>query len=183
MATVLAAAWLVASHAVAAHAMRTSNVELEFGRGIVAARVILPGDELELALGEKVALTRKLDTELERSVRVYLRAHLSATSPSGTPWSIVNRRVRLIAGEGHSDIEVLLTLRPPSGTSTEAFVLHDDAITHQVRSHVILVFLRSGDSSKPQSRVRLIGAMQFPVTSLSIRRPPTARASYPRPVN
>ena len=64
-----------------------------------------------------------------------------------------------------------------------SFVLHDDAITHQVRSHIILVFLRGGDSSKPQSRVRLIGAMQFPVTSLSIRRPALARASYPRPVN
>jgi len=44
-------------------------------------------------------------------------------------------------------------------------VLLDDAVTHEVRNHVVVVLAR--DAAKPA----LLGALQYPARRLTIQRP------------
>ena len=55
--------------------------------------------------------------------------------------------------------------RRPPGASARAFVLVDDAITHEVRNHVVVVLARG--ATNPE----FLGALQYPARRLTIQRP------------
>ncbi len=53
-------------------------------------------------------------------------------------------------------------LVPPAGASTRAFVIVDDAVTHEVRNHRVFVVTRRDAGSD------LIGILQYPARRLEV---------------
>jgi hypothetical protein len=65
----------------------------------------------------------------------------------------------------HPYVVADLRLTPPAGTPTKDFVLIDDAVTHEVRNHVVFVTARREQGSD------LLGALQYPARRLRVAAP------------
>lgn len=124
-----------------AHDVQATTVTLEMGDHAAAADMVLPAEQLALAMGPAPG-----------DLAAYLRAHLSARSKDGRPFEI---EVGGIRREHVDDGDVVIahaTLRPPPGASARWIELRDDAIVHRVVTHDIYVFVRpdlAGDAPQP----------------------------------
>ena len=168
---VLAMLGIVAASSAAAHPMPNSVVYLDFGSSQTGLEMILPSNELTFGFGEDLAHPSGDARAQDARLRAYLTTHFGARARDARPWSIEIATIARVAGAGHVDVVVRGRLVPPDGASTRDFILHDDAINHEVMSHVILVFARSDyPAGKLSEDAVLIGALQNPVTDMRIER-------------
>jgi hypothetical protein len=92
----------------------------------------------------------------------YLLRHLAAESPDGASWQVRIDGVRETTYVEHAYVVADVRLVPPAGASTRAFVLVDDAVTHEVRNHRVHVVARRDAGSD------LIGILQYPARRLEV---------------
>jgi hypothetical protein len=135
-----------------AHRAPNSFVQLEFGANVVNIELLVPESELAFAL---------IATDRAAALPEYLRRHVAAETPQGSPWKLVVRTVRKTIYLDHDYLVAQIELTPPAGASARELVLIDDAVTHEVRNHVVLVTQRGAVS-------RVLGALQYPVRRLGI---------------
>jgi hypothetical protein len=156
-------ALLLASAAAWAHRAPNSVVSLDFSANVVRAEVFVPASELAYATAAEHATG---------DFATYLLRHVSAHTPAGAAWSVQVRAARRASADGHDYWVAALELTPPHGASARDLVLVDDAVTHEVRNHVVTVLARS-DSAAPAGLdgSSLLGVLQYPARSLSIHRP------------
>jgi hypothetical protein len=156
IATLLALLWTTGSGPALAHSAPNSFLKLSFLADSVQAEVLVPESELAIA------------TTAERASEPfagYLARHLSLETPRGEAWKMAVRAVRNISYLEHAYLSAQVEFTPPAGASTRAFVLVDDAVTHEVRNHVVVVLARG--AANPE----LLGALQYPTRRLPIQRP------------
>lgn len=138
-----------------AHPAPNSVLRLEFLAERVQAEYWMPVSELEYARAADPA---------GREFTAYLLRHVAAETESGAPWRVAVQSVREADYLGHRYRVAQLTLEPPAGTPVDSFVLVDDAVTHEVRNHVVYVVTRRGVENA------LVGALQYPARRLVVTR-------------
>jgi len=149
-------AWVCAAGGLAlAHSAPNSLVKLEFLAHTVRAEVLVPESELAFATAAERASGPFAD---------YLQRHLSAETPQGAAWRLEVHSVASTTYLGHAYLSAQVEFTPPNGASMREFVLVDDAVTHEVRNHVVLV-LATG-SAAPE----VLGALQYPARRLTVQR-------------
>jgi hypothetical protein len=143
----------LAATAAFAHPAPNSILRLDFGAGGVQAEYWVPVSELAYARAADPA---------GGEVAAYLLRHVAAESEAGTRWTVAVRGVRETTYLDHPYLVAELTLAPPAGSAAESFVLIDDAVTHEVRNHVVYVVKRRGGEND------LVGALQYPARRLLV---------------
>jgi len=141
--------------AATAHPAPSSLLRFEFRAADVRAEYWVPESELEYARAADPA----------GDLPAYLLRHVTAESAAGARWRVAIDSVRKATYLGHPYRVAALTLAPPAGASPAAFVLVDDAVTHEVRNHVVYVVTRRGADSS------LVGALQYPARRLDVPGP------------
>jgi hypothetical protein len=99
-----------------------------------------------------------------REFPAYLLRHVAAETEGGAPWRVAVLSVREADYLGHPYLVAELGFEPPAGTPVDEFVLVDDAVTHEVRNHVVYVVTRRGAENA------LVGALQYPARRLIVTR-------------
>jgi hypothetical protein len=148
----MALLWIIGCGAAFAHHAPNSFVQFDFGKSGVSAEIFVPEAELAFAL---------IAADRTAALPDYLRRHIAVETPQGSPWKLVIRTVRRTIYFGHDYLVAEIALTPPAGASAREFVLIDDAVTHEVRNHVVLVTQRGTES-------RVLGALQYPASRLVI---------------
>jgi hypothetical protein len=152
LALLLAGAWGVAL----AHRAPNSFVRLDLSSEAVRAQVLVPESELAFAMpGAKGP----------EAFANYLRHHVTIETPLGVRWSIAIDNVRSELYFDHAYMIADLEFTPPAGASSRQFVLVDDAVTHEVRNHVVVV-------TRDGAKNPLLGALQFPASRLAVSELP-----------
>jgi len=139
-----------------AHSAPNSLVKLDFAGNSVQAEVLVPQSELSFATAADRA---------SEPFANYLLRHLSAETPQGAAWKVEVRSVSNVTYLDHAYLSALVEFTPPPGASARAFVLVDDAVTHEVRNHVVLVLARGAGNPE------VLGALQYPARRLAVQRP------------
>ena len=149
-----AAALLLAllASAAFAHPAPSSIVRLEFRDTAVHAQCWVPVSELDYARAADPA----------GDFTDYLLRHLGAESLGGARWRVAVESVRDATYLGHAYRVAELSLAPPPGERAAEFVLVDDAVTHEVRNHVVYVVTRTGAAAA------VVGALQYPARRLDV---------------
>ena len=160
---IAAGLWLAFAGAAPAHRAPNSVVRIDFAADRVRAEVMVPRSELEHAM------TGPRDAE---AFGDYLLRHLGAEAPDGARWEVRVNSVREARYVDHDYLLAELELVPPRGAAPARFVLVDDAVTHEVRNHVVWVVSRQDEA--------LIGSLQYPQTRLTIEPPAAARTAGTR---
>jgi hypothetical protein len=137
-----------------AHPAPSSIVRLDMRAATVRAEYWVPVSELEYA--------RAADPAGDLSS--YLLRHVGAETAAGVRWRVTIASLRETTYQQHSYLVAELDFEPPAGSSAPDLVLLDDAVTHQVRNHVIYVVARRGAESG------VVGALQYPARRLEIAR-------------
>jgi hypothetical protein len=138
-----------------AHSAPNSLVKLVFLAHTVRAEVLVPESELAFA----TAAERQTGPFAD-----YLQRHLSAETPQGTAWKLEVQSVTTTTYLGHAYLSAQVEFTPPPGASVREFTLVDDAVTHEVRNHVVLVL--TTDAATPE----VLGALQYPARRLTVQR-------------
>ena len=138
------------------HPAPNSMLKLDFGASGVRAEYWVPVSEL--------AYARAADPR-GGGFADYLLRHVAAESPGGAPWRVSVAGVREATYAEHAYLVADLSLLPPAGVSPRAFVLLDDAVTHEVRNHVVYVVARRDAGSA------LLGLLQYPTRRLEVAAP------------
>jgi hypothetical protein len=159
-------AWTLAAllfHVAAqAHPAPNSVVSLDFDAQAVRAEMFVPVSELAAA-----AIGPGAD-----AVGAYLLGRVSMESPSGARWTGGLRNLRRMSADGHDYWVARFDFTPPAGASARELVFIDDAVTHEVRNHVVTVLARSDSAvALAAGGPLLLGVLQYPARSLTIRRP------------
>ena len=155
--------WFALAGTVLAHRAPNSVVRIDFDADRVRAEVMVPRSELEHAMAGPQ------DT---KNFAAYLLQHMRVEAPDGARWDIRVRSVRAARYVDHDYLLAELELAPPRGASPGRFVLIDDAVTHEVRNHVVWVITRQDEA--------LVGALQYPQNRLTVERPAAARTAAAR---
>jgi hypothetical protein len=150
-ALIIASALLLAAKAFA-HPAPSSILRLEFQTRSVNAEYWVPVSELEFARA----------ADAGGDFPAYLLRHIGAETSTGTRWRVKLESVRETTYLDRPYLVAQLTLSPPAGAAPREFVLLDDAVTHEVRNHVVYVVENRGADSA------LLGALQYPVRRLAI---------------
>jgi hypothetical protein len=156
-----------------AHRAPNSVVSLDFTARSVHAELRVPQSELDYAEAAEIP---------GENFPTYLLRHVAVETPGGVRWRVELRSVRRADVGGHDCWVALLDLVPPPGSSTRDLVFIDDAVTHEVRNHVVTVLARSdaaaADDAPP---MRVLGLLQFPARRLEIHLPAPAQNSHWKP--
>ena len=109
----------------------------------------IPLPELELAFGHDVT-KRPAQTISGWSpdLRTYLTRHIRPVTASGEPWRVQVSEMAVESGNQplsgpFQEVLVQLMLVPPAGANVRNFLLHYDAILHQVVTHKAIVSVKS----------------------------------------
>lgn len=138
-----------------AHSAPNSFVKLDFQANTVRAEVLIPASELAFATAAEHPSEPFID---------YLRRHLSAETPQGSAWKVDVLSAGKTTYLDHAYLSAQVEFTPPKGVPVREFVLVDDAVTHEVRNHLVLVLAMG--APKPE----VLGAMQYPVRRLTVQR-------------
>ena len=136
----------------AGHPAPSSIVRLEFRGAAVHAECWVPVSELDYA--------RAADPDGDFAD--YLLRHMAAETHRGARWRMAVESVRDTTYLGHPYRVAALSLAPPTGELAAAFVPVDDAVTHEVRNHVVYVVTQRGADSV------VVGALQYPARRLDV---------------
>jgi hypothetical protein len=157
----LAACMLVWAVVARAHPSPQSEVLLESRQDSIHAELVLPLDELKLAI--------PLDGLSDAVLAQYLAAHIRPLAPDGRAWLVRLDRVRWQRepqrASQPADLLASMTLRPPPGAPLDRFTFGDDAIAHQVPSHLTVVAMRTA----PDAPSRLLGTLHYGQRSVEVQ--------------
>lgn len=153
-----------------AHPMPESQVWVDTDPQGLTLTLRLPLNRLEFAFGQ--ALATQPAQVLERhgeALSRYLLAHVGVRSEAGS-WTVL-RPSLAVRGDGDSaELEAVMPVRAPPNADLRRFVLLYDVITHEVRTHRAMVFLRTdwaaGHVGAPP---RELGSFTPEVTTLDLR--------------
>jgi hypothetical protein len=138
------------------HGAPQSFVKFEFREHSVHAEVLVPESEWAAATAAEPA---------SLPFDAYLLRHIAATTPAGAPWKIEVRSVRKTLYLEHDYLQADVVMTPPEGSSARKLGFSDDAVTHEVRNHVIVVLARTA------TQPAVLGALQYPARQLEVERP------------
>ncbi|HEU4778588.1 MAG TPA: hypothetical protein VFS58_01765 [Steroidobacteraceae bacterium] len=150
------------SRGIFAHSAPQSIVKLDFLEHSIRAEMLVPESELAFA-------TAAEPTPLH--FEAYLLRHVAATTPGGETWRVEVRTVRRTTYLDHNYLQADVVMTPPAGGSVRHLVFTSDAVTHEVRNHVIVVLARA------ESGFEVLGALQHPARQLTIELRSTAPVS------
>lgn len=152
------------------HSMPQSAVNLDIGSAAVRVDCTLPMGELELALpGLSIGADRRLAEAQRRSLIDYAARHIWVEEPDGERWVLGEASVTLELGGEHRDVRYRAVYVRPHSKNSGSLRLRYDAITHQVMSHVALVYIRGDFSaSRLEREPELVGMLQNPADSLTL---------------
>jgi hypothetical protein len=139
-----------------AHPAPNSMLRLDLRTIDVHAEYWIPAAEL--------AHARAADPQAG-DVADYLLRHLAAESPDGASWQVRVDGVRETHYVDHAYFVADVRLVPPAGAAARTLVIVDDAVTHEVRNHRVLVVTRRDAGSD------LIGILQYPARRLEVALP------------
>ena len=167
--------WL-APAGVQAHALPGTAVLLDFGPEAVDAELLVPLEPLGLAFGQPLAdePARVIERHGE-ALRHYLAEHVRATSVDGRPWELAVTDLAVLPATASSaaDLQARLQLTAPAGTSPRRLHLEYSVVNHEVRTHTVLVFVRSDwRNGVLAQQPELIGTIRWLTTGLDIDRNP-----------
>jgi hypothetical protein len=151
-----------------AHHAPNSFVRLDFRAQSVRAEVMVPQSELAYAM-EPGTMDGTIATA---ALPAYLLRHVGAVTPQGAAWTVTVASVRATRYLEQPYFVAVLEFVPPAGASTREFVFASDAVTHEVRNHVVFVVAeRDYADAALASAPQILGALQYPARTLAIRRP------------
>jgi hypothetical protein len=146
-----------------AHHAPNSFVRLDFRAASVLAEIMVPASELAYAMAAPPTT---------QSLAPYLLRHVAAASPQGADWVVRIAAVRASTYLEQPYFVAEVEFVPPPGGSAREFVLTIDAVTHEVRNHVVVVVAEHDYAdTTPERAPQLLGALQYPARQLVIRRP------------
>jgi hypothetical protein len=143
-----------------AHPAPPSYVRLDFEPAMVRAELMLPVTELAFAM---------TTAPTPEDLAPYLLRHVGAHSSSGEAWSVKVMEVHATTYLEQPYLEATIELTPPAQVSAREFVFTNDAVTHEVRNHVVMV-VAERDFANAGAAPTLLGALQYPARELAIRR-------------
>lgn len=138
----LGALWAVLA---AAHPMPESRVWIDTTPTGVKLSLQLPLNRLEFGFGQPLAddpgtVLAKHGPALE----AYLLQHVGAYGADGVPWQAGRPRLAVVGNDASAELEAQVELDAPAGVNPRSSSkLRYDVITHEVRTHRVLVFLRN----------------------------------------
>jgi len=169
----LASMALACSVPVFAHHAPNSFVRLEFRAQSVRAEVMVPQSELVFAMNTGAADREDTDGAVfAAALPAYLLRHVGAVTAQGRAWAVSVANVQATAYLDQPYFTAVLELVPPAGASTRDFIFTDDAITHEIRNHLVFVVaVRDYADAALAAAPQMLGALQYPARALSIHRP------------
>jgi hypothetical protein len=150
----LAAAGTVA----AAHPMPESRILVDTRADGVTLTLQLPLNRLEFAYRQPLsdAPASVLPRHAE-GLSAYLLQHVGARSRN-IGWQALRPQLAISGSGAAAELEAVVELRAPTGADTRRFTLLYDAVTHEVRTHRGLVYLRNDwAAGRVAQPLRLIG--------------------------
>ncbi len=150
------------------HSMYQSAVLLDFRGNVVDAELQLPLDRL--AISFKQTVDEQHFAAQQGLLRAYLQAHIQPVTPDQVPFRVTPGSLSIQQVEGAPYLVARLTLAPPPGHGPDRFLLHYDAITHEIVTHVALVSIRS-DSKTEIKEPLLIGVIRGERKTVNVERP------------
>jgi len=126
-----------------AHPMPESRVWIDSTPAGLQLTLQLPLNRLEFAFGQPLA--DNPGTVLAQhgdALASYLQQHVGARS-SGLDWQALRPRLELVGNDASAELQAVLELQAPRGADLRAPTLRYDAVTHEVRTHRVQVFLRN----------------------------------------
>lgn len=155
-----------------AHLMPNSVVSLDFNAHSVDAEILMPMGELAYATHHPLALTPQTGAGAERAfIADYVRAHLSAQTPDGRPWSMAIAAPAVLADGMGADIRIVATLTPPQGASPRRLTLGWSGLIDSLSNHFVLVFARSDfETGTLASSPEMLGGLQGATRTIAIDR-------------
>ncbi|MBT1539020.1 HupE/UreJ family protein [Ralstonia solanacearum] len=163
---VLGVLWAVSA---IAHPMPESRVWIDTTPSGLRLTLQLPLNRLEYGFGQPLAdfpgiVLARHGEALSR----YLLQHVGARGDDQN-WQASRPQLTVVGTDASAELEAVIDLRAPDGAARRAPTLQYDAITHEVRTHRVQVFLRNdwagGFASGPPL---LLGELNHGHTSLLI---------------
>ncbi|MEO8061394.1 MAG: hypothetical protein ABI821_01465 [Pseudomonadota bacterium] len=164
-------AWLVFALAVLAmkaqaHHAPNSFVRLDFRAHEVRAQLMVPVSELTFAMHA---------TPTQQALPAYLLKHVGAVTPQGAAWTVTVTAVRPTTYLDQPYLVASVVLAPPAEASVRDFTFTTDAVTHEVRNHVVVIVAeRDYADAALGDAPKILGALQYPGRELAIRLSPAA---------
>jgi hypothetical protein len=154
-----------------AHPAPNSAVLLDIGRDSVALELQIAASELKSAikaLGSDISSNAAAQDR--GAVSAYLLRHIGATDDRGLPWAVSIQSISTGQLGDDPALVARLSMTPPVGSSARTFSLRFDAITHEVRSHVAVVMLRTDFySGRLGPEPAIVGVFQHPATAVHLQ--------------
>lgn len=163
---VLGVLWAVSAMA---HPMPESRVWIDTTPAGLRLTLQLPLNRLEYGFGQPLAdFPGTVLARHGEALSRYLLQHVGARG-DGQNWQASRPQLTVVGTDASAELEAVIDLRAPDGAARRAPTLQYDAITHEVRTHRVQVFLRNdwagGFASGPPL---LLGELNHGHTSLLI---------------
>ncbi|MGH6647446.1 HupE/UreJ family protein [Aquabacterium sp.] len=126
-----------------AHPTPESRVWIDTTDEGLRLTLLMPLNRLEFAF--KSDLTAEPDQVMRRHAQAladYVLAHVSMRSGDQL-WLAQKPRLRVMGNDASADLQVVLELKAPKGADPRKGLFRYDAVTHEVMTHSVKVFLRS----------------------------------------
>jgi hypothetical protein len=165
----LALALLAWSALAAGHPMPESRVLVDTRPDGAVLTLQLPLNRLEFAYGQPLADTPSdvLARHGEGLAR-YLLQHVGARS-GNMGWQALKPQLTVVGQDSSAELQAVVVLRAPPGADPRRFTLLYDTITHEVRTHRGLVYLRkdweAGHVAEP---MQLLGTVDAQHNTLGV---------------
>lgn len=160
-----------------AHPMPESRVWIDTTARGLRLTLQLPLNRLEYGFGQPLAdAPDTVMPQYRQALAAYVLQHVGVMDEQGRAWSADAPVLTVQGHDASAELEAVMDLRPPTGgeiRGTAVLVL--DAITHEVRTHRVQVFLRN---DWPAGRVptdeapQLLGQLDHAHTRLALRLVP-----------
>lgn len=160
---------LLGSLGAAAHPVPESQVWIDTRPEGLQLTLRLPLNRLEFAFGQPLSDAPQQALQQHReALSRYLLAHLGLRS-GAAGWTLL-RPALAIVGEGSTaELEAVLPARAPAGADARRFELLYDVITHEVRTHRAMVFLRTDwEAGQVAQPPRPLGELTPQLTTLAV---------------
>jgi hypothetical protein len=139
----LALALMLATRPAHAHPTPESRVWVDTTSEGLRLTLLMPLNRLEFAF--KSDLTAQPDQVMNRhgqALADYVLAHVAVHS-GDQAWVAQKPRLKVVGDDVNPDLEAVLELKAPKGADPRKGLLHFDAVTHEVMTHSVKVFLRN----------------------------------------
>lgn len=127
----------------AAHPMPESRVWIDTTPAGLKLTLQLPLNRLEFAFAQPLAdHASSVLAQHGEALSHYLLQHVGARS-SDTRWQALRPQLKVVGLDASAELEAVLELHAPAGADKRSPTLLYDAVTHEVRTHRVQVFLRN----------------------------------------